>query len=83
MEDNDTFDDPTCTCLAFLLQTQATLFMAMDFLLLCYPHVTTTRRASDLHCDAIRTSFLPSSNILGREAFFFVQIEYHSPLILK
>jgi hypothetical protein len=67
MDDNDNFADPTCACLAFLrnaplgkLQTQATLFMAMDFLLLCYPHVTTTRRASlrTLHLEAIRTSYL-------------------------
>jgi hypothetical protein len=64
MECDDNFDDPACACLAFLrktlgkLQIQATLFIAMDFLLMCYPHVTTnwTRRASDLHRDAIRTS---------------------------
>jgi hypothetical protein len=82
MEDNDTFDDPTCTCLAFLLQTHATLFMAMDFLLLCYPHVTTTRRASDLHCDAIRTSYLQVTSLAVR-LFSSFRSNIHSPLILK
>jgi hypothetical protein len=52
------------------LQTQATLFMAMDFLLLWYPHVATTRRASDFHRDAICTSYLQLTS-LDRKGVFF------------
>jgi hypothetical protein len=56
----------------FAERSATTVFMAMDFLLLYYPHVTTTRRASDLHRDAFRNSYFQLTS-WSCEAFFFVQ----------
>jgi hypothetical protein len=58
MDDNDNFADATCL--------PRILWNAHNPL---YPHVTATRRASDLHRDAIRTSYLQLTSC-GREAFF-------------
>jgi len=70
MDDNDDFADPL-----YLWQwTFCSWQSARDY--------DATRFGPSSHRDAIRTSYLQLAS-WSREALFFVQTEYHSPLIFK